>query len=361
MDRRAWALDAGIGVAAAGVEIALLADDGSASAAALAVTAAAGAALAFRRAAPLAVLGATLAAAVAIVALGEGPSGLMVLIALGTTAAVCERRVSLAALAVTAVAVTALSVVLADRGGRPPSVVVGALAAGPLAAGAWGLGAYTRARGRERAQLARLAVHEERAAIARELHDIVAHSVGVMLLGVRGARDALRTEPGLAEETLERVEASGERSVAELRRILALLRDPDAAADGRPQPSLAQLAALVDEHRAAGLPVQLEVHGTWVALPDGVGLSAYRIVQEALTNARRHAAPSRVSVIVTFRAASLEVEVEDDGPATDGPAGVPGHGLIGMRERVALLGGELDVGPRAAGGFRVAARLPVRP
>jgi signal transduction histidine kinase len=265
---------------------------------------------------------------------------------------------------------------MADRGGQPSSVVVGALAAGPLAAGAWGLGAYARARRgyreelearaalleREREQLARLAVHEERAAIARELHDIVAHSVGVMLVGVRGARDALRTAPGAAEETLARVEASGERSVAELRRILALLRDPAAAADTRPQPSLAEVAALVDEHRAAGLPVRLEVRGAQEALPDGVELSAYRIVQEALTNARRHAAPSRVTVTLTFRGTSLNVEVEDDGAApAEASAGGPGHGLVGMRERVALLGGELDVGPRPAGGFRVAARLPLRP
>jgi signal transduction histidine kinase len=182
-----------------------------------------------------------------------------------------------------------------------------------------------------------------------------------MLVGVRGARDALRADPGAAEETLARVEASGERSVAELRRILALLRDPGAATDVRPQPSLAEVAALVDEHRAAGLPVHLQVRGARAALPDGVELSAYRIVQEALTNARRHAAPSRVTVTLTFRGAALDVEVEDDGGPADGSAGGPGHGLVGMRERVALLGGELDVGPRAAGGFRVAARLPVRP
>jgi len=152
MDRRAWAIDAGIALAATGVELALLLDDGSASVAAVLATLAAGAALALRRVAALAVLAATLAAAVTIVAIGEAPSGLSVLVALGTTAATRKRRVSLGALVPTIVVVTALSVVTADDG-RASSVVVGALAAGPLAAGIWGLGAYARTRRRYREEL----------------------------------------------------------------------------------------------------------------------------------------------------------------------------------------------------------------
>jgi signal transduction histidine kinase len=188
---------------------------------------------------------------------------------------------------------------------------------------------------------------EERAAIARELHDIVAHSVTVMLLGVRGAHDVLRTQPAAAEAALAQVEASGERSLAELRRMLGLLRGE---APMRPQPSLAELGDLVAEHRAAGLPVRLEITGATRPLPGGVELSAYRIVQEALTNAVKHGRPSRVVVTVAFRGSRLDIEVVDDGGA--------GWGLAGMRERVALLGGELETG-RAAGGYRVAARLPV--
>jgi signal transduction histidine kinase len=333
-------------------------------------TLAAGAALVVRRRAPLLVLGVALAAAVAVVAVGETPAGASVLVALGTVAAACERRVSLTALAVTAVTVTALSALTADREGRPEGAVVGALAAGPLAAGSWAIGAYARAqRGyrdeleartrlleREREQLARIAVHEERAAIARELHDIVAHSVGMMLLGVRGAREVLRDAPDTADEALAHVERGGERSVAELQRILTLLRDPGASAARRPQPSLEALPRLLDEHRATGLAVGLQREGAPVPLPDGIEVSAYRIVQEALTNARRHAAAAQVVVRLAYRPHELVVTVEDDGAPT-ATVGV-GHGLAGMRERVALLGGRLEAGPAPGGGFRVVATLP---
>jgi signal transduction histidine kinase len=364
MSRRAWALDAAIAAAATAVELALLLDDGYSSAAAVALTLAAGAALVLRRVAPVAALAAALAAAIGIVAVGEAPSGLTVLIALGSTAAHCERRTSLVALAVTVAVVVPLSVVMGHDRDRPAPVVVGAVAAVPLTAGIWAGGAYVRGQRAQRAQLerereqrAQIAAHEERAAIARELHDVVAHSVGVMLLGVRGARNVLDTAPDEAAAALARVEATGEQSVAELRRLLALLRDPRAAADRRPQPTLAGLSQLVAEQRAAGLPVRLDVVGSPAVLPAGVELSAYRIVQEAVTNAARHAGASEVVVTLTFGERFIKIEVEDDGGGAGG-AGRDGHGLIGMRERVALLGGELHVGPGAAGGFRVAARLP---
>jgi signal transduction histidine kinase len=223
---------------------------------------------------------------------------------------------------------------------------------------------------REREQLARIAVHEERASIARELHDIVAHSVSVMLVGVRGARDVLRTSHDVADDTLARVEASGEQSLAELRRILALLRAPEHSAESRPQPSLADLDELVAGFRDAGLPVQLELTGEPQPLAGGVELSVYRIVQEALTNVLKHSHPTRVTVTLAFRGSRLELEVVDDGTtAARGAAaerGVNeraarggGQGLVGMRERVAVLGGELETGRRVGGGFRVAARLPV--
>jgi signal transduction histidine kinase len=281
--------------------------------------------------------------------------------------------VSLAALVVTAAIAAPVSAATADAPGRETSATFGAIIVVVLLIGIWGLGAYAQtqrryrrelqeraaAAEREREQLARIAVHEERASIARELHDIVAHSVSVMLVGVRGARDALRASPEAAEETLARVERSGEQSLAELRRILALLREPEQRAESRPQPSLAELDELVASYRAAGLPVRLEVIGEPTPLPSGVELSVYRIVQEALTNTLKHSDPTNVTVTLAYRDSGLELEVVDDGTTATRDAVTTGQGLVGMRERVSLLGGELQTGPREGGGFRVAARLPV--
>ena len=345
---------------------------GKPSWAALLLAVAAGGVLVLRRTAPLAVLATTLTAAAAIVAFGDDPSGVAVMIALYSTAALCERQVSLAALALTVAIAAPLSAATADTPGRETSAWFGAIIVVVLAVGIWGLGAYAQTQRRyrrelqeraasaerEQEQLARIAVHKERAAIARELHDIVAHSVSVMLVGVRGARDVLRTSPADAEETLARVERSGEQSLAELRRILALLREPEQMAESHPQPSLAELTELVASYRATGLPVRLEVIGESTPLPSGVELSVYRIVQEALTNALKHSGAASVTVTLAFRDAHLELEVVDDGAPTP-DAAATGQGLIGMRERVALLGGELETGQRGGGGFRVAARLPV--
>jgi signal transduction histidine kinase len=370
---RSQAFDVLLALLATCAELALLLDDGSASVSAILLTVAAGVALALRRAAPLIVLAVTLAAASAIVAIDEAPGGMSVLLALYTVAAYLERRVSLAALVPTAAIVTVLSIVAAS-GDRVASLLVGALAAAPLTVGIWGLGAYVQTRRqyarelearasrleRERDQLARIAVYEERTSIARELHDIVAHSVSVMLVGVRGARDVLQTSPDVADDTLARVEASGERSLAELRRILGLLRSPEQRPESRPQPTLANLDELIAEFHAAGLPVSLEVAGEPQSLAEGVELSVYRVVQEALTNVLKHTRPTHVSVTLVFRDSGLELEIVDDGVRqgehldTNG-----GQGIVGMRERVAVLGGELETGPRVGGGFRVAARVPI--
>jgi signal transduction histidine kinase len=371
--RRSFAFDLALAAVATVAELAqVIGATGTPRASALVLAVVAGAALVLRRTAPLAVLGTTLAATVAIVALGDDPSGASVLIALYTTAALCARRVSLAALALTAATAATLSALTVDAPGRETSATSGAIIAAGLTVGIWGLGAYAQTRRRylrelqeraasaerEREQLARIAVHEERASIARELHDIVAHSVSVMLVGVRGARDTLRTSPDAAEETLARVERSGEESLAELRRILALLREPRQKAESRPQPSLAELDELVASYRAAGLPARLEVIGEPTPLPGGIELSVYRVVQEALTNTLKHSDATNVTVTLAFRNARLELEVVDDGTPTLGAA-TTGQGLIGMRERVALLGGELETGPREGGGFRVAAQLPL--
>jgi signal transduction histidine kinase len=374
LSRRSWGFDVGLALLATGAELALLLDDGTASSVALALTGVGGGAVALRRRAPLAVLAATLAAVVAIVAVGETPGGITVLIALYTTAAICERSVSLAALLPTAVVVTAVSVVTAEDG-HPSSVVVGAVAAAPLTAGIWGLGAYAQTRRRytqaleeraaqlerEREQLALIAVQEERTAIARELHDIVAHSVSVMLVGVRGAREAMRRSPDVAQDVLKAVERSGEQSLQELRRVLAVLRAADDGAESRPQPSLDDLGDLIEGYRAAGLPVRLDVLGEPAPLPGGLELSVYRIVQEALTNAIKHADPSRVTVMLRFGGARLDVEISDDGTPSPEPssrAHDDGHGLIGMRERVALFGGTLTAEARPGGGFDLVATLP---
>jgi signal transduction histidine kinase len=381
---RSFAFDVALALLATGFELASVVDaPGRASVPAIVLAAVAGGALVLRRSAPLAVLATTLAAGVAVVALGEEPAGVAGLIALYTTAAMCERRVSLTALVPTAAIAASGSAATADTEGRTASASFGATVAVLLVIGVWALGAYAQTRQRyaraleeraadaerEREQLARIAVHEERASIARELHDIVAHSVSVMLVGVRGARDVLRTSPDVADDTLARVEASGEQSLAELRRILALLRGPEHGAESRPQPSLAELEELVASFRDAGLPVRLEVVGEPRPLPGGVELSVYRIVQEALTNVLKHTHATRVTVTLTFRGSRLELEVVDDGTppesaaaeqsANERAAPVGGHGLVGMRERVAVLGGELETGRRAGGGFRVAARLPV--
>jgi signal transduction histidine kinase len=255
---RSWAFDVVLALLATGAELVTVVDGGT-SVVAVGLVVVAGGALVLRRSAPLAVLAITLAAGVVVVAVGESPAGASLLIALYTTAAICELRVSLAALVPTVAVVAALSVATADTAGRETSAVGGAIIAAVLTVGIWGLGAYAQTRRRyqleleqraaqlerEREQLARIAVHEERASIARELHDIVAHSVSVMLVGVRGARDVLRSSPDVADDTLARVETSGEQSLVELRRILALLRAPADGAVAHPQPSLAELEQLV--------------------------------------------------------------------------------------------------------------------
>jgi signal transduction histidine kinase len=374
---RSWAFDGALGLLATGAWMAEV-SGGDVTPVVMVSGVVAGGALILRRSAPLAVLLTTLGALVAIAIMSPDAgdpleaSAASVLIALYTTAALRELRESIAALALTAVVLMVLSLATADVENRETSALGGAIVVGVLSVGIWGLGAYAQTRRRyareqqerlaqlerERDQLARIAVHEERASIARELHDIVAHSVSVMLVGVRGARDVMRTSPAVADDALAHVETSGEQSLAELRRILALLREPEDGAESRPQPSLADLDELVADYRDAGLPVRLEVTGEQQPLPGGVELSVYRIVQEALTNVLRHSRPTRVTVTLAFRDSGLELEVVDDGTTPDNGFAMPGHGIVGMRERVALLGGELETGRRVGGGYRVSARLP---
>jgi signal transduction histidine kinase len=204
---------------------------------------------------------------------------------------------------------------------------------------------------------AKQAVEEERARITRELHDVLAHSVSVMTVQASAVRRLLKPDQEREREALLTVEETGRQALAEMRRLLGIMRDDAEPAARAPQPGIGTLPALVDQIRQSGLPVELTIEGTPVRLPAGVDLSAYRIVQEALTNTLRHAGPAHAWVAVRYGGEDVEIEVANDGANNDGDGA--GHGLVGMRERVALCGGELFSGPREGGGFKIAARLPV--
>jgi signal transduction histidine kinase len=212
----------------------------------------------------------------------------------------------------------------------------------------------------ERELSMRVARADERERIARELHDVVAHSVSVMVIQAGAARAVLNTQPDRSVEALLAVEASGRAALRELRRLLGLLTDADDEPDLSPQPGLDQLPALVEGVARAGLPVELDVEGSLEGVPPGLDLTAYRIVQEALTNALKYANGAETKVRVNVQEDILQVEVVDSGGTPIGATTGSGRGLLGMRERVALYGGELTVGERSEGGFAVRARLPLR-
>jgi signal transduction histidine kinase len=216
----------------------------------------------------------------------------------------------------------------------------------------------------EALQRERVAVGEERARIARELHDVVAHSVGAMVAQAQGAERVLDRDPERAREALQAIERTGRNALDEMRRSLGVLRRTDADAPLAPQPGMDGLGALVAQARDSGLQVELVTEGEPAPLPAGVDLSAYRIVQEALTNTLKHAGPVRARVAVRYGGEELELEISDDGApgtaprASDGDSG-SGQGIVGMRERVALYGGDLEAARRPGGGFVVRASLPL--
>ncbi|MEV4331559.1 sensor histidine kinase [Streptomyces sp. NPDC049597] len=223
---------------------------------------------------------------------------------------------------------------------------------------------------KEREAQAKVAVAAERARIARELHDVVAHNVSVMVVQADGAAYVLDAAPDQAKQALETISSTGRQALAEMRRLLGVLRTGDAPESGEyvPQPDVEQIEELVEQVRAAGLTVDFKVEGTPRPLPSGVELTAYRIVQEALTNTRKHGGPEAgASVRLVYFDDGLGLLVEDDGRGSshelyeDGGADGRGHGLIGMRERVGMVGGTLDAGPRPGGGFRISALLPLKP
>jgi signal transduction histidine kinase len=213
----------------------------------------------------------------------------------------------------------------------------------------------------ERERAAAAAVGEERARIARELHDVVAHGVSMIVVQAQGGARMVRIEPREAEEAFAAIERTGRQSLTEMRRLLGMLRTADERAALVPQPGVERLGVLIEGVRSAGLPVDLRVEGATSALPPGVDVSAYRIVQEALTNALKHAGPARAQVRVRYLANAVELEVSDDGAGARARGGASGHGLIGMRERVSVYGGRLEVGAPPSGGYLIRARLPFEP
>ncbi len=222
---------------------------------------------------------------------------------------------------------------------------------------AWLLGAYVRIRGEQQVSTADRIAAEERTRIARELHDIVAHGIGVMVVQAEGAAEVVDQDRVRAKAAMERVAQTGRESLVELRRALGMLREPGEAAHD-PLPGLARVEELLDLVRQSGLKVRRETTGTPTALSPGVDLALYRVVQEALTNTLRHASARRVLVRIEHEPAQVRVEVTDDGRALPGQQAPTGGGLLGIRERVAMLGGEVDLGPLAEGGFRVRVRVP---
>jgi signal transduction histidine kinase len=211
---------------------------------------------------------------------------------------------------------------------------------------------------REREAAARIAVAEERARIARELHDIVAHAMSVMVLQVGAVRHKLPQTQAEDRDALGHVEQAGRTALAEMRRLLGAMRNDGDALELGPQPGLDALDSLVEDVSRAGLPVRLHVDGEPFPLPRAIELSAYRIVQAGLTNALKHAHASRAAVTLRYRPDELELEIADDGKGPATPNG-HGHGLVGIRERVNIYGGEMNAGAAPTGGFILSARLPV--
>jgi signal transduction histidine kinase len=374
-----WVLDGLLAVVAAGAGVATLTtvlpfDPGSPRAwAAYLLVLAHTLPIAVRRRWPLPVLGWGLATGVAFAALGLNLVTLTfaVLIYVYTVAARCSRRRSLAGLAATEAVLVLVWLA------RPRSIGDGGTLAldGLIMAAGWWLGDGTRRRQeavdtarrraaeleRAREELARRAVTEERLRIARELHDVVAHSMSIIAVQSGVGVHVIDSRPDEARKALVAVEATSRQALVEMRRLLGVLRQ-EAEAQGSlaPAPGLAQVESLAAEVARAGVRVEVRIEGTPSELPAGLDLSAYRIVQEALTNVVRHAGPATARVSVRYAPDQVAVEVTDDGKgAASGDRERGGHGIPGMRERAALYGGTLEAGPLPGGGFRVAASLPL--
>jgi signal transduction histidine kinase len=319
--------------------------------------------LLLRRRFPLAVLAAVTAATALSMLVYSVEFPFATAAAVYTIAAHRDRRTSLVASGASA----AVLLSSAASTGATSRLIPLALALGA----AWVLGdnlgtrrAYTRALEERAERLEReqeaeraRAVAEEQARIARELHDVIAHSVSVMVVQAAAANDVFDSQPRRAREALQAIETSGRAALGELRRMLGVVRGPGDA-NYAPQPGIDRIDDLVGDVRAAGLDVTMSIEGAPRDVPAGIDLSVYRVVQEALTNTLKHAQATRADVTLRYGVRALDVEVRDDGKGgTNGDGG--GHGLTGMRERVAIFGGSLDAGPASQGGFSVVASFPL--
>jgi signal transduction histidine kinase len=331
-----------------------------------------GAALYWRRVAPLAVALALFGAIAAESLLGvslERPDSplLMALVAVYTVGAYLALRGALAGL------VVAFAGIWIGVSGQTTNNHSDFAFTAVVVSAGWLVGRGMHGRVRQTAQLAertlqleeqyeqerQAVIAEERRRIARDLHDVIAHSVSVMVVQAGAAEDVFDRDPAGVLEPIRAVQETGRGALIEISRLLGLLRDDGAELGLAPQPRLDDLPDLLAQTEAAGLPVDLRIEGTPRPLPLGVDLSVYRIAQEALTNARKHSTGARAGVSLRYCDDAVELTVENDGVAsTNGHRG--GHGLIGMRERVGVFGGTLEAGARPDGGFRVVARLPLR-
>jgi signal transduction histidine kinase len=338
--------------------------------------------LVFRRAHPVGAFAFVIAvgALQVVTGLRPDPADLSIVVLLYTLAAYTSRRVSITGLAIC----LAGSAAAVARWGTPARLswlewlLTGSIVfAGPSLI-AWVVGDsmryrrayYTNLEDRaarleaERDAQAQIAAATERARIARELHDVVSHNVSVMVVQADGASYTLGTDPDRAREALAAIASTGRQALAEMRRMLGVLRhDEDGTGPERtPLPGLGQLGELLDQTRAAGLPVALTVEGVPQPLPDGAALAAYRIVQESLTNTRKHGGPlATAQVMLRYLEDALVLRITDDGPGPAATSDGGGHGLTGMRERVAIYGGWVQAGPKVGGGFQITARLPFAP
>jgi signal transduction histidine kinase len=333
----------------------------------------------FRRAYPVAAFAAAIAVGALQVLINSkpNPTDLAIVILLYTLAAYTPRRISITGLAI-CLAGSAAAVLrwMPGRLSMWDSLLVGSIMfAGPSLI-AWVFGDsmryrrayYTNLEDRaarleaERDAQAQIAAAAERARIARELHDVVAHNVSVMVVQADGASYALGSDPDRARQALAAISATGRQALAEMRRMLGVLRrDEDGTEPGRaPLPGIGQLGELLEQTRATGLAVSFTVEGVPQPLPDGAALAAYRIVQESLTNTRKHGGP-RATAEVTLRYLedALLLRITDDGRGAAAVSDGAGHGLTGMRERVAVYGGWVQAGPCPSGGYHVAALLPL--
>ncbi|HET9847727.1 MAG TPA: sensor histidine kinase [Candidatus Dormibacteraeota bacterium] len=309
-----------------------------------------------------------------LIGINPGFAGAGLLIAMYSVAVYGSGRLRLWAVLVAGLLFVAGFLIFAVTG-NPRWIALSGPAAVHVAA--WLIGDYLRARRgyiaaleerairleRERRLDRELAADQERARIARELHDVVAHDVSVIAIQAGAARTVQQAHPEAATEILKLIETTARKTLVELSQLLGVLRKPGGGVPERgPQPGLDQLPGIVGELRAAGLTVVAAVEGEAQALPPALDLSAYRIIQESTTNILKHARAKHVEILVRYQPTELDLRVRDDGLGANAANGVrSGHGLVGMRERVTLFGGELQAGPLKGGGFEVSARLPIGP